>query len=83
MKIITVVILSLPFLVWIHSILKNKPKTTDEMSDAEYVHYLKDKIMIRLRGDREKFERLYQTEKGKYPDYSEIEILERMLDDFH
>lgn len=82
MKIVSIVIFSLPFVVWIYSILKNKQKTTDEMSDSEYTHYLKDKILIRLRGDREKFERLYNTEKGKYPDYSEITILERILDSF-
>lgn len=83
MKIFTIIIFCLPFIVWIHSILKNKSKTTDEMSDEEYRHYLEDKILIRLRGDRETYERLYRTEKGKFPDYNEVQILERLLDGFN
>lgn len=43
------------------------------------VAQLKEKILLLLRGNEEAFLRMYEREKGLYPDLSEWEILERIM----
>lgn len=44
------------------------------------VNYLREKILLLLRGNEEAFQRMYERERQLYPDLTEWELLTRILD---
>lgn len=73
---ILIALLAVAYYIW----TKVSGNATNPFSKKAEAKRQKEKILLLLRGNEEAFLRMYEREKGEYPDLEEWEILTRIAD---
>lgn len=73
---ILIAFFALVYYIW----TKVSGNSTNPFSKTAEAKRQKEKILLLLRGNEEAFLRMYEREKGEYPDLEEWEILTRIAD---